>query len=176
MYNNDNIERVFVVIDVNNLWHSCHEEFGPNSRVSYPALRDLIYNQNNDSERDLEINAYSVVVPSKYENEPPANIKFLQSLQNLGFNVKTKKLKMFGKTHNNPNWDVGITVDAMDKINTYDTFILLSGDGDYHLLLEHLKKKGKRIEVYTFRHSASALLNRSADAIFYLSENEIFCE
>ena len=47
------------------------------------------------------------------------------------------------------DWDVGIAIDAMEIASDVDTLILLSGDGDFDLLLDRLSKKyGVSTEVY----------------------------
>ena len=38
------------------------------------------------------------------------------------------------------DWDVGITIDVMEIAKDVDTVILLSGDGDFDLLLEKIRK------------------------------------
>ena len=38
------------------------------------------------------------------------------------------------------DWDVGITIDVMETAQKVDTVILLSGDGDFDLLLEKINK------------------------------------
>ena len=38
------------------------------------------------------------------------------------------------------DWDVGITIDVMETAKDVDTVVLLSGDGDFNLLLEKIKK------------------------------------
>jgi uncharacterized LabA/DUF88 family protein len=53
---------------------------------------------------------------------------------------------------------VGIAVDALQQIHAFDTFIIASGDGDYAPLVEKIQRDGKRVEVYTFRNSASMIL------------------
>ena len=37
-------------------------------------------------------------------------------------------------------WDVGITIDVLDAARDVDTVVLLSGDGDFDLLLEKIKR------------------------------------
>jgi uncharacterized LabA/DUF88 family protein len=74
------------------------------------------------------------------------------------------------------DWDIGITIDALDNLDDYDTFVLLSGNGDYHILLKDLKDRGKRVEVVTFENLYSHLLHDSADEIIFISDSEIFRE
>ena len=38
------------------------------------------------------------------------------------------------------DWDVGITIDVLDAARDVDTVVLLSGDGDFDLLLEKIKR------------------------------------
>jgi uncharacterized LabA/DUF88 family protein len=45
------------------------------------------------------------------------------------------------------NFDVEISVDAIRSLDKYDTFCLLSGDSDFAVLLQYLKRKGKRVIV-----------------------------
>jgi len=106
----------------------------------------------------------------------PRNQKFIDSLQRLGFRVKDRTMvseKNAAKPYGT-DWDVGITLDAMKEINNYDVFVLVSGDGDYALLLNELRQQGKRVEVITFEGSTSKLLHQEADKIIYLTENEVF--
>ena len=167
------VERAYVAIDVNNLWHSCREIYGRDTRVSYPSLKRLINGRRySNLPRQLTITAYTVTLSfSKTDNA-----RFLQSLQKLGFIVKTRSMRI-EKGLAKPfatDWDVGITIDAISDVNTYDTFILVSGDGDYAMLLERLHKLGKRVEVITFQTTASSLLHAVADELVYLTENEVF--
>ena len=47
------------------------------------------------------------------------------------------------------DWDVGITIDVMDAANGVDTVVLLSGDGDFDLLLDRIRRdRGVAAEVY----------------------------
>jgi uncharacterized LabA/DUF88 family protein len=38
------------------------------------------------------------------------------------------------------DWDVGITIDVLEAAKDLDTVVLLSGDGDFDLLMEKIKK------------------------------------
>jgi uncharacterized LabA/DUF88 family protein len=38
------------------------------------------------------------------------------------------------------DWDVGITLDVMAAATTVDSVVLLSGDGDFDLLLQKIRK------------------------------------
>lgn len=172
-------ERVFVAVDVNNLWSTCQDLFGEEYRISYPALLDRIYS----FDRDLLLHAY--VVPMPYQRidrsgqliiTPPKNKRFIEYLENVGFSVKERRMRYERLTMNpfGANWD--IRIDATTNLDSYDTFVLFSGNGDYQVLIEDLKECGKRVEVATFRTGFSHLLHGRADEIIYLGESEVFKE
>jgi uncharacterized LabA/DUF88 family protein len=176
-------ERVFVAVDVSNLWFLAQYAFGPNARVNYGRLKSLIQNNTTgELPRQLDLRAYTVTASArKLDNgtiEPVAsrNAPFIESLQKIGYQIKNKDLYV-EKGISKPfasDWDVGITVEAMDSTDTFDTFCLVSGDGDYSPLIQNLKEKEKYVEVVSFKNCASRLLYKYADRITFLTENEIF--
>ena len=52
------------------------------------------------------------------------------------------------------DWDVGITIDVLEYSEQADVIILLSGDGDFQLLLE---KAGERYQVQSEVYGVEAL-------------------
>ena len=72
------------------------------------------------------------------------------------------------------DWDVGIAIDALNAVDTYDTFTLVSGDGDYSLLIEELKERQKYGEVITFASTASRLLYVSAHSVVHIDEDQLY--
>ncbi len=76
-------------------------------------------------------------------------LKFQNALKNIGFTVKLKPFIQRSDGSAKGDWDVGITIDVMEVSSRVDKVILLSGDGDFDLLLEKIKKKyGVIAEVY----------------------------
>lgn len=178
-------ERVFVAVDVMNLWYSARHQFGDGSRVNYRKLIDLIKSKKLGSfERQLNAIAYTVTSSTKQDSDGSIkhidpkirNARFSKKLEEFGFKVKNRNMYTEKGTKKPfaTDWDVGITVDAIQLIETYDTFALVSGDGDYAILIESLKEQNKYVEVYTFQSAVSKLLHDSAHRVIYFSENEIF--
>jgi len=66
-------------------------------------------------------------------------IKFQDALKHIGFEVKLKNYIQRNDGSAKGDWDVGITIDVLDIARKVDTIILLSGDGDFDLLLEKIK-------------------------------------
>ena len=115
------------------------------------------------------------------ENLPPnheVNIKYNNSIYRIskarksGFTVRTKEIKMIphydeqGKYMGKIpkcNFDVEIAMDAIIKLDKYDTIVLFSGDSDFGTLLGYLKSKGKKIVVVSTRDRMSTELESVAD-------------
>ena len=66
-------------------------------------------------------------------------LKFQNVLKRIGFTVKLKPYIQRSDGTAKGDWDVGITVDVMDIAKHVDTVVLLSGDGDFDLLLEKIR-------------------------------------
>lgn len=65
---------------------------------------------------------------------------FQNALEHIGFTVKLKPYIQRRDGSSKGDWDVGITIDIMEAAKDVDTVVLLSGDGDFVLLLEKIKK------------------------------------
>lgn len=76
-------------------------------------------------------------------------LKFQNALKHIGFTVKLKPYIQRADGSAKGDWDVGIAIDMLSHANEVDTVVLLSGDGDFDLLLEKVKKDlGCLTEVY----------------------------
>lgn len=76
-------------------------------------------------------------------------LKFQNALKHIGFTVKLKPYIQRSDGSAKGDWDVGITIDVMSLAPKVDKVILLSGDGDFDLLLERIKKDyATETEVY----------------------------
>lgn len=67
-------------------------------------------------------------------------LKFQDALKHIGFTVKLKPYIQRSDGSAKGDWDVGITIDVMEAAKDVDTIILLSGDGDFDMLLEKVNK------------------------------------
>ncbi|TAN71153.1 MAG: NYN domain-containing protein [Methylobacter sp.] len=74
---------------------------------------------------------------------------FQQILRKIGFDVKLKPYIQRSDGSAKGDWDVGITLDAIDYAAKVDVIVLLSGDGDFDLLLDKARNTfGVKTEVY----------------------------
>jgi uncharacterized LabA/DUF88 family protein len=87
-----------------------------------------------------------------------AHNNFFTVLKRIGFKLVTKKLKIIYTGKNNirkANFDVEITLDALNLIDKYDDLILFSGDSDFNCLIKFLRVKRKNIIVVSTRYHIS---------------------
>ena len=73
------------------------------------------------------------------------------------------------------DWDVGIAIDAIELAPKLDVVVLVSGDGDYIPLVEHLKRAlGCKVEVLAFGRSCSGKLKEACDEFVDLDHGKKF--
>lgn len=151
-------QRVGVLIDVQNLYHSAKNLY--QARVNFREILKLAV-----SGRNL-IRAFAYVVRTKTGEEKP----FFEALTKLGIETRVRDLQEFYGGLKKADWDVGIVIDAIRIAPGIDTLVLVSGDGDFLALVEYLKNQGKRVEIIAFGRSASLKLKETADEFIDLEE------
>jgi len=152
-------QRVAVLIDVQNLYHSAKNLYG--ARVNFREILKLAVSQRN------LIRAFAYVVKTKTGEEKP----FFEALTKLGIETRVRDLQEFYGGLKKADWDVGITIDAIRISPNVDAIVLASGDGDFLQLVEFLKNQGKRVEVIAFGKSASGKLKEIVDEFIDLERN-----
>lgn len=154
-------QRVAVLIDVQNMYHSAKNLYG--ARVNFKEVLKTAV-----AGRKL-IRAITYVI----QTETPEEKSFFEALGKSGLEVKMKDLQIFPGGIKKGDWDVGITVDAIKFSDLVDAIVLVTGDGDFIPLVEYLQiTKGIQTEVIAFSKSASAKLREAADDFIDLSENK----
>ncbi len=147
-------QRVEVLIDVQNLYHSAKNLYG--ARVNFKeVLKKAIAGRK-------FIRAFAYVVRTKTGEEKP----FFEALTNLGIETRVRDLQEFYGGQKKADWDVGIVIDAIRTAPNVDVIVLCSGDGDFVPLVEYLKNQGKRVEVIAFDRTTSSKLKEVADEFF----------
>ncbi len=101
-------------------------------------------------------------------------LKFQDALKHIGFTVKLKPYIQRSDGSAKGDWDVGITIDVLEAAKDVDTVVLLSGDGDFDLLLQKITKVyAVSAEVYGVPAlTANSLIN--AASIYHPVET-IYC-
>jgi uncharacterized LabA/DUF88 family protein len=153
-------QRVAVLIDVQNLYHSAKNIY--NARVNFREVLKLAVSQR------VLIRAFAYVVRTKSGEEKA----FFDALTKLGIETRIRNLQEFYGGQKKADWDVGIAVDAIRISPSVDTIVLASGDGDFLQVVEYLKNQGKRVEVIAFDKSSSSKLKETADEFIDLGETK----
>ena len=88
---------------------------------------------------------------------------FLLWMRRNGYRVISKDLVQLPDGSKKANLDVEIAVDMMALVGSYDTAILVSGDGDLAYAVNAVSYRGVRIEVVSLRSMTSDSLINVAD-------------
>ena len=153
-------QRVGVFVDVQNLYYSAKNIY--TAKVNFSnVLRSAV------GRRKL-VRAIAYVIRADVKDEQ----NFFDALENIGFEVKAKDLQVFFGGAKKGDWDIGIAMDSIELAPKLDTIILVSGDGDFQPLVQHLRRAfGCRVEVVAFGKTASNKLVEEADSFLDLDQD-----
>ena len=151
-------QRVEVLIDVQNLYHSAKNLY--QAKVNFGEILKTAI-----SGRKF-IRAFAYVVRTKTGEEKP----FFEALTKLGIETRVRDLQEFYGGMKKADWDVGIVIDAIRTASSLDVIILCSGDGDFIPLVEYLKNQGKRVEILAFGKTTSSRLKEVTDEFIDLDK------
>ncbi len=144
-------QRVVVLIDVQNLYHSAKNLY--RARVNFKnLLLEAV------SGRHL-IRAIAYAARA----DEPGEASFFDVLEKGGIEMRTKDLQVYPDGTKKGDWDVGLAVDAIRLSPTADAIVIISGDGDYVPLIQYLKALGKQVEVIAFGRTTSGHLKEVVD-------------
>jgi uncharacterized LabA/DUF88 family protein len=93
-----------------------------------------------------------------YTGIDPNNDKqhnFILWMRRNGYRVVTKNLTQFPDGSKKANLDVEIAIDMMKLVGSYDTAVLVSGDGDLAYAVNAVSYQGVRVEVVSLRSMTS---------------------
>lgn len=77
-------------------------------------------------------------------------VKFYLKLESFGYILNLKPVKIFKDGNHlvkKANCDVDLTFDLMRYFDKYNSVLILSGDGDFAVILKYLIKKNKKVIV-----------------------------
>ena len=121
------MERIAIFVDVQNIYYTVRHTY--NCHFNYNAF----WSKATANRTVIKAIAYAIDRGDKKQQE------FQQILRGIGFEVKLKPYIQRNDGSAKGDWDVGITLDVIDTAKEVDTVILLSGDGDFDLLLDKIK-------------------------------------
>jgi uncharacterized LabA/DUF88 family protein len=94
------------------------------------------------------------------------NESLYTALQKYGYILVFKPTLMLPSGKAKGNIDAELVLHAMIEYSNYDKAVIVSGDGDFHCLIEHLAKQGKLSKVIVpSRSDFSSLLRKHMEYI-----------
>jgi len=155
------LQKIAIFVDVQNIYYTTRDTF--QRQFNYRKFWQDI------SQQGEIVTAYAYAI----QRNDDAQHKFQKALKHIGFDVKLKPFIQRRDGSAKGDWDVGITIDVMEVAKMVDTVILLSGDGDFDLLLNKvINDYGVRSEVYGVQAlTAQSLIN--AASVFHPIKDEL---
>jgi uncharacterized LabA/DUF88 family protein len=143
-------QRVAVLVDVQNMFYSAKYQY--RAKLNFTKLLEAAV-QNRQLVRAI---AYIVQTPDIDQTN------FINMLQQTGYEVKSKLLRLRPDGTAKGDWDMGMAIDAISIADRLDALVLVSGDGDFVDLVNMLKGRGVRVEVVSFPFSTAEELKLAA--------------
>ena len=153
-------QRIGVLVDVQNLYYSARSLY--HRKVNFEnILKDAVGNR-------TPIRAIAYVVKTEEFKEKT----FFEALERIGYEIKAKDLQIFYGGNKKADWDVGLAMDAIELAAKLDVIVIVSGDGDYIPLVQHLKRAfGCKVEGMAFGKTTSSKLREEVDGFIDLDES-----
>lgn len=123
------MKRIAVFVDVQNIYYTSRQQY--QRQFNYRELWQQLSNQG----QIVLANAYAI------ERQDDQQHKFQKALKHIGFDIKLKPFIQRSDGSAKGDWDVGITIDILEHAADVDVICLLSGDGDFDLLLQKISAK-----------------------------------
>jgi uncharacterized LabA/DUF88 family protein len=146
------MEKVIIFVDVQNIYyttkqfHNCH--------FNYNAF----WSKATSNREVVKAIAYAIDRGDEKQKQ------FQNILKVIGFELKLKPFIQRSDGSAKGDWDVGITLDVMEYAKNSNVVVLASGDGDFDLLVNKIRKDfGVSVEVYGVTQlTATSLINSAS--------------
>ena len=159
-------ERVAVFVDGANLYHSIKNYYS--GILDYGRLLEAA-----TAGRKLVRATFYLVEKQDAEDGGSSSARsFVYNLNRFGYKVRSKPLILHESfspegersVSHKGDWDIGIVVDMVRLADYADTYVLVSGDGDYLEAVEYLQsERGIRVEIISATQCTSQALLDACD-------------
>jgi len=163
---NTSNERIGIFVDVQNIYYGARDSF--KSKIDFKKLLTNVLR-----ERKL-VSANAYIIESNVNSKG-----FVSCLKQLGYDLKSKELRTRSDGSAKGNTDIELAIDVLNIKDKVDTVCLISGDGDFVPLVEFLKSKNIKVEVYSFsvhKNSTAFDLKNVASKFYEIDESYLFEE
>lgn len=146
------MDKIALFVDVQNIYYTTRDAYGRS--FNYRKFWKWASGQGDI----ILANAYAI------RRDEDSQIKFQDALRHIGFELKLKPYIQRKDGSAKGDWDVGITIDVMQNADKADRVILLSGDGDFDLLLRAIREQHQvSAEVFSVKElTARSLINAAS--------------
>ncbi|MDD5110633.1 MAG: NYN domain-containing protein [Patescibacteria group bacterium] len=153
------LPRVGIFADVSNQYKAAKKAWG--GKVDYREIMRC-----SAAGRQVVVaNAYVV-----HDPEDDLQPNFFAALRYSKYRLREKNLRILKEGKREGNWDVGLAVDAVALGSQLDVVVLVTGDGDFISLVEHLKGKSCHIVVMSVELALSNWLRDAAHEVVLLDQ------
>ncbi|MDD1638374.1 MAG: NYN domain-containing protein [Methylococcaceae bacterium] len=153
------MEKVAIFVDVQNIYYTTRQSY--QRHFNYSAF----WTRATAGREVVAAYAYAI---DKGDNKQQG---FQQILRNIGFEVKLKPYIQRIDGSAKGDWDVGITLDVIEYAAKSDVIVLLSGDGDFDLLLNKVRSSyDVTTEVYGVPALTAPSLINAADRFIAIDD------
>ncbi|TSC86629.1 MAG: hypothetical protein G01um10147_841 [Microgenomates group bacterium Gr01-1014_7] len=105
-------------------------------------------------------NKYNIIEAYLFIGYKPGNEALYGNLQKMGFLVILKPTMELPDKSVKGNVDAELVLHTMIQFENYDKAIIVSGDGDFHCLVEYLEQQGKLLLILAPNRHYSGLLRK----------------
>ncbi len=149
------MEKLVLLVDVQNIYYTTKQSY--NCNFDYNEF----WAKSTSNRTVIKAIAYAIDRGDKKQKQ------FQNILRAIGFEVKLKPFIQRIDGSAKGDWDVGITLDAIEYAKDADVVVLASGDGDFDLLVEKIRKNlNVKVDVYGVpQFTATSLINSASKYI-----------
>lgn len=146
------MEKIVVLVDVQNIYYTTKEAYDCNFDYN------KFWEQATSNREVVKAIAYAIDRGDEKQRQ------FQNILRAIGFEVKLKPFIQRSDGSAKGDWDVGITLDAIEYAKETDVVLLATGDGDFDLLVDKIRKDlNVIVEIYGVRQfTATSLINSAS--------------
>ena len=149
-----------IFVDIQNIYYTTRDTF--KRSFNYKRFWHKIESEDNI----ILANAYAIDKGDEKQK------KFQYALKTIGFTVKLKPYISRSDGSSKGDWDVGIAIDILDSAEKAEKIILLSGDGDFDLLVQKvIDKYGCIVDIYGVKELTADSLIDSATNFHSISND-----
>ena len=153
------MEKICIFVDVQNIYYTCRQAYQKNFDYN------KFWAEANNDRKLLGAFAYAT------DRGDAKQMQFQNILHAIGFTVKLKPVLKRRDGSTKADWDIGIALDVYEAAAECDKVILLTGDGDFGMLLNRIKKRfNTDCEVYGVPALTSDLLTKEASKFIPINE------